>query len=95
VDRGYSLLVFPEGVINDRDSPAMATFQSGIGLLAENLGVPIVPLRLDDIWQMKREHRRLARLGELTVHIGSPVTFPPETPPGEIAARLQILVQSL
>jgi len=95
VDRGYSLLVFPEGVINDRDSPAMATFQSGIGLLAENLGVPIVPLRLDGVWQMKREDRRLARLGELTVHIGSPVTFPPETPPGEIAARLQILVQSL
>src|SRR6266481_727560 len=25
-DRGYSILVFPEGVINDRDTPEMAPF---------------------------------------------------------------------
>jgi long-chain acyl-CoA synthetase len=95
VDRGYSLMVFPEGVINDRDSPDMVRFQPGIGLLAQNLRIPIVPMRLDGVWQMKREHRRLARLGELTVHVGAPVTFPPDTPPAEIASRLRDLVQSL
>jgi long-chain acyl-CoA synthetase len=94
-DRGYSLLVFPEGIVNDRDTPEMARFQPGIGLLAQNLNIPIVPLRLDGVWQMKQQHRRLARLNELTVHIGAPVTISPNTPPAEVASRLLSLVQSL
>jgi long-chain acyl-CoA synthetase len=94
-DRGFSLLVFPEGFVNDRDTPDMVPFQPGIGLLAQNLRIPIVPLRLDGVWQMKQQHRRLAHFGELTVHIGAPVTFPPETPPAEIASQLQSLVRSL
>ena len=95
VDRGYSLLVFPEGVVNDTETGEMAPFQDGIGLLAENLRIPIVPMRLDGVWQMKRQHRRLAHRGEITVHIGAPVTFPPGTPPEEIARSLESLVRSL
>jgi long-chain acyl-CoA synthetase len=94
-DRGYSLLVFPEGIVNDRATSDMVPFQPGIGLLAQNLRIPIVPIRLDGVWQMKQQHRRLAHPGELTVHIGAPVAFPPDTPPTEIASRLQELVRSL
>jgi long-chain acyl-CoA synthetase len=94
-DRGYSLLVFPEGVINDRSTPEMVPFQQGIGLLAQNLQIPIVPMRLDGVWRMKQESRRLAHLAELTVHIGAPVNFPPDAPPAVIAAQLQSIVQSL
>ncbi len=94
-DRGYSLLVFPEGLVNDRDTPDMVPFQPGIGLLAQNLRLPIIPIRLDGVWQMKQQHRRLAYPGELTVHIGAPVTFPSDTAPAEIAAQLKSLVQLL
>jgi long-chain acyl-CoA synthetase len=93
-DRGYSVLVFPEGEVNNTSTGEMAPFQTGIGLLAENLNIPIVPIRLDGVWQMKRQHRRLARLGEITVRIGVSITFPPATPPGEIARRLEFVVQS-
>jgi long-chain acyl-CoA synthetase len=95
VDRGYSLLVFPEGVVNNSQDGRMAPFQSGIGLLAENLRIPIVPMRLDGVWQMKRQHRRLARFGEIIVRIGAPVTFSPGTPPDEIARSLESIMQSL
>jgi long-chain acyl-CoA synthetase len=94
-DRGYSVLVFPEGEVNNSETGEMAPFQSGIGLLAENLRLPIVPMRLDGVWQMKHEHRRLAHFGEVTVHIGAPVTFPPGTPADEIARRLESLVRAL
>jgi long-chain acyl-CoA synthetase len=94
VDRGYSVVVFPEGETNESTTGEMAKFQSGIGLLAENLRVPIVPMRLDGVWKMKREHRRLARFGEITVRIATPVKFPPGTPPGEIAEHLQSLVSN-
>jgi long-chain acyl-CoA synthetase len=95
VDRGYNILVFPEGIINQRDTPEMIPFQPGIGLLATNLNVPVVPMRIDGLWRMQKERRRLAHPGEVTVHIGAPVTFPPQTPPVEIASRLHSLVRSL
>lgn len=94
-DRGYSLLVFPEGEVNNSEDGRMAPFQNGIGLLAENLRLPIIPMRLDGVWQMKKERRRLAHSGEITVHIGAPVIFPRETPPEEIASRLGSVVLAL
>ena len=95
IDRGYSVLVFPEGEVNNTETGAMAPFRQGIGLLAENLNVPIVPMRLDGVWKMKRERRRFAKPGEVAIHIGAPVTFSPGTPPEQIAGELQRLVQSL
>ena len=95
VDRGYSVLVFPEGAVNTTETGEMAQFQSGIGVLAQNLRIPVVPLRLDGVWQMKRQRRRLAHLGEITVHIGAPITFRPATPPEDIAQSLQSAVRSL
>jgi long-chain acyl-CoA synthetase len=95
VDRGYSILIFPEGVTNESEDGLMGPFYSGIGLLAENLGIPIVPIRLGGVWQMKREHRRLAHIGEITAHIGAPICFPPSTPPEEIARALESVVRSL
>ena len=95
VDRGYSVLVFPEGEVNNTATGEMAPFQSGIGLLAENLGLSIIPVRLDGVWQMKREHRRLARSGELTVRIGAPLSFPPGTPAEAVARKLENAVRTL
>jgi long-chain acyl-CoA synthetase len=93
VDRGYSILVFPEGEVTGDGS--LAPFQAGIGLLTQNLGLPVVPMRMDGVWQMKREHRRLAHRGEITVRIGAPVRFSAGTDPEHIAKTLQNLVQSL
>jgi len=95
VDRGYSVLIFPEGEVNNSEDGKMAAFQSGIGLLAQNLMLPIVPMRLDGVWGMKRERRRLAHRGEIVVHIGKPVTFSPETTPEEIAQKLEEIVSAL
>jgi long-chain acyl-CoA synthetase len=95
VDRGYSVLVFPEGQVNNSATGEMAPFQIGIGLLAENLGIPVVPMRLDGVWRMKSEHRRLAHFGEVTVRIGTPITFPPGMSPNEIARRLESAIGSL
>ena len=94
VDRGYSILVFPEGIINDRPSADMVAFQPGIGILAEQLRIPVVPIRLDGVWQMKQRRRRWAHSGEITVRFGAPVTLS-EMPAAEAAAHLQSLVKSL
>jgi long-chain acyl-CoA synthetase len=93
VDRGYSVLVFPEGEVTQDGN--MTRFQGGIGLLAENLGLPIVPMRLDGVWQMKLERRRLAHIGEVTVRIGEPVRFPDGTDRDSVAQSLESLVRAL
>ncbi len=95
VDRGYSVLVFPEGEVNNTETGEMAAFQSGIGVLAQNLRIPVIPMRLDGVWQMKRQRRRLARIGEITVRIGAPVTFLAATPANEITRSLESVVRSL
>jgi long-chain acyl-CoA synthetase len=94
-DRGYSIVVFPEGEVNNSEDGSLAPFQRGIGVLAQNLRLPIVPIRLDGVWRMKREKRRLAHLGEITVHIGAPMKFAPATTPGEIAQALESRVLQL
>ena len=94
-DRGYSILVFPEGEVNNSEEGRMASFQSGIGLLAENLRLPIIPMRLDGVWQMKRERRRLAHFGEITVRIGPAIVFNPDISPEEIARKLESIVLAL
>ncbi|HYL61075.1 MAG TPA: 1-acyl-sn-glycerol-3-phosphate acyltransferase, partial [Candidatus Methylomirabilis sp.] len=95
VDRGYSVLVFPEGEVNNTEDGSMAAFQTGIGLLAQNLRLPIIPMRLEGVSKMKREHRRLAHLGEITVRIGAPVEFAPGTSPEEMAQTLESRVLAL
>jgi long-chain acyl-CoA synthetase len=95
VERGYSLLIFPEGEVNNSADGRLTTFRPGIGLLALNLALPVVPMRIDGVWQMKRERRRLARKGEIVVRIGAPVRFPDGTLPAQIARHLESLVAAL
>jgi long-chain acyl-CoA synthetase len=94
-DRGYSVLIFPEGESTRSETGEMQHFHSGVGILAQNLRIPILPMRMDGVWQMRREHRRLARIDEITVRIGAPVNFPPDMSPDEIARTLESLVRNL
>jgi long-chain acyl-CoA synthetase len=95
IDRGYSVLVFPEGHGNDTETGEMDKFQSGVGLLAENLNVPVVPMRIDGVWRMRREGRRIARRGEVVIRIGAAIRFSPGTAPEEIAGRLREIIAGL
>jgi long-chain acyl-CoA synthetase len=87
VDRGYSVLVYPEGVRTPDGKPS--PFRSGVGMLAARLNVPVLPLRIDGLYEMKMAGHKIARRGQLKVVIGKPMRFPPETPPEEITNQLE------
>src|SRR5438309_8849780 len=87
VDRGYSVLVFPEG--HHTTDGRIRPFRSGIGLLANNLGIPIVPLRIKGLFELKQAGKRFARPYTVSVKIGPPVRFPQGSDPGWIAGELQ------
>jgi long-chain acyl-CoA synthetase len=86
LDRGFNVLVFPEGV-RAREG-RMNPFMSGAGLLVRELGAEVVPVRLDGLYKLKREGRRWARPGEVTLTFGEPVRFEDEEP-GVIAKELE------
>ncbi len=87
VDRGYSVLVYPEGRRTPDGKPS--TFRSGLGMLAARLNIPVLPLRIDGLYEMKTAGRKIAHRGELKVVICKPMTFPPDTPPEEITNQVQ------
>ena len=93
VDRGYSVLVFPEG--RHTTDGKMNPFRAGIGLLAGNLGIPVLPMRIDGLFEVKQAGKRFAAPRKISVRIGAPMTFPPGTAAEQIAADLQRAVQSL
>jgi len=93
VDRGYSILVFPEG--RHTTDGKMNPFRAGIGLLAGNLGIPVLPMRIDRLFEVKQAGKRFAAPWKISVRIGQPVKFPPGTDPQEIAAQLQRAVEEL
>jgi len=93
VDRGYSVLVFPEGrhTVDGKMNP----FRSGIGLLAENLGVPVLPMRIDGLFEAKAAGKSFAAPGKICVRIGRPMQIGHTAEPERIANQLQEAVQSM
>jgi len=92
-DRGWNILVFPEG--RTTDDGHMAPFRSGIGLLAKQLNIPVVPMRLAGLFDLKQQNRILARPGHVQVTIGRPIRFSPDQDPNEIAGELERRVAEL
>jgi long-chain acyl-CoA synthetase len=93
VDRGYSVLVFPEG--RHTTDGKMCAFRAGVGLLAGNLGIPVLPMRIDGLFEVKNAGRRFAAPWKISVRIGEPMRFMPGTDPQAIAAELQKAVERL
>ena len=87
VDRGYSILVFPEG--RHTEDGKLRPFRTGIGLLANNLRVPVLPMRIDGLFEVKQAGRKFAPPGRIVVRIGEPTHFEPGHDPAAIARDLQ------
>ncbi|HTC66061.1 MAG TPA: AMP-binding protein [Candidatus Acidoferrum sp.] len=93
VDRGWNVLVFPEGQTTVDGS--IVPFRSGIGLLAKHLNIPVVPVRLEGLFDLKEQNGILARPGHVKVVIGQPVRFSSELDANEITQELERRVREL
>jgi long-chain acyl-CoA synthetase len=93
VERGYSILVFPEGQ-HTKDGK-MLPFRPGIGLLATSLGIPIVPMRIDGLFQLKQAGKKIAPSDAVRIKIGIPLSCPPDQDPEWIASYLRHQVEGL
>jgi long-chain acyl-CoA synthetase len=89
IDRGESVLVFPEGRRAPRGQMHLGHFKSGIGVLAQALNVPVVPVKLEGLYELKRRQQYFADPSMVRVILGEPVTFTRDTAPTAIAEDLE------
>ena len=93
MDRGCSILVFPEG--RHTESGTLNPFMPGTGLLVSGLDAPVIPIRIDGLWELKQAKRRRARAGEISIRIGERVRYSPHDAPERIASDLEERVRRL
>ncbi len=91
-DRRWNILVFPEGVTTDG---VIQEFRGGIGLLAKHLNLPVVPMYLSGLADLKEKHQLFSRPGHVRVAIGQPITIAADQDPAEITRKLERAIREL
>jgi long-chain acyl-CoA synthetase len=91
---GWNVLLFPEG--GRSVSGALMPFKDGIGLLATDLGAPILPVHIAGAHEILPKGARLPqRRGRVTVRFGPPFSVPPGTSIADATARVEAAVRAI
>jgi long-chain acyl-CoA synthetase len=93
LDRGFHVVVFPEGT-RSADG-ALARFRPGIGLLVKQASAAVLPMALYGLGELKTGKRGWFRSGTLEVRVGQPVRFAANESEAAITARLHSEVEKL
>jgi long-chain acyl-CoA synthetase len=94
VAEGWTIVIFPEGTRSP--SGRMAPLKSGIGLLATQLGVPVVPVGIRGAHAILPKGARLpGRRARLRISFGTPLTFDATTPVAEATAAIEAAIRGL
>jgi len=93
LDRGYSVLIFPEG--HRSEDGRLQAFRPGIGLLAAQSQVPVLPIALKGLGELKKRKEKWFRSGKLTVQVGNIFALDPASEPAELTRQLEDRVRKL
>ncbi|HNJ39611.1 MAG TPA: lysophospholipid acyltransferase family protein, partial [Acidobacteriota bacterium] len=90
---------FPEGRRSEEGH--IHPFRSGIGVLAKEIQVPVLPVYLAGLYEQKQKgkahwfNRFWAAPGSVQIRFGPPVTFSADAPPEHITQELEQAVRQL
>lgn len=94
IDKGWSIVLSPEGRVSP--SGKLQPFKNGIGLLAVNLGVPIVPIKTIGLHGTVPLHSKWPKKhSRVTIKIGQPIMFDAKDNYDEVTARLEEVMRNL
>ncbi len=94
IDRGWNVLIAPEGRIDN--SGELGDFKTGIGLLAVNLGVPVVPVKTIGLTGTVPLHSKWPKKhSRVVVRIGEPISFGRNENYEDVTATLHQTVERL
>lgn len=93
LDRGYNVLVFPEGTRSAEG--VLALFRPGIGLLAKESHTAALPVAIRGLGELKAKGRGWFRSGKIEVHVGEVMRFGPSESETAITEALSLAVRDL
>ena len=93
IDRGQSIAIFPEGTRSR--SGKLGRFRHGPAILAVGKGVPVVPMYFEGLREIRPVGTREMTPGPVTVLIGPPIRFAPDTDIGVATHTLYKAVDAL
>ncbi len=93
LDRGWSVLIYPEGTRSETGQ--MAPFKSGLGLMAVELGVPVVPIHIRGTYEVLAKGQTIPRRRCIHVRVGKALYFSYKTPYAEATKALEEAVKVL
>jgi len=93
MDRGFHVLVFPEG--KRTPDGQMHAFQRGSGLLWKELQCDALPVYLDGLWVSTGANAKWFRSGKVSTHAGRMIALQSETDPAAATELLEERVRSL
>jgi 1-acyl-sn-glycerol-3-phosphate acyltransferase len=93
VEAGHAILVFPEGRLTP--DGAIHAFRPGAAVMAERLGLPVVPIRVDGLYEIWPEHQYKPGKGRVRVTIGPPLVMRPGESPAAFTARMEETIHRL
>jgi long-chain acyl-CoA synthetase len=93
LDRGYHVLVFPEGTRSEAGK--LARFRPGIGLLVKQSDTAVLPIAIRGLGELKARGRGWFRSGTIEVRVGEPLRFAPDATETAITERLHDAVDKL
>ena len=93
MDRGFHVLVFPEG--RRTTDGRVHAFQRGSGLLWKELECAALPVYLEGLWELQAAGKGWFRSGRIRVHVGSAMALPAEADPAAATALLDKGVRGL
>jgi long-chain acyl-CoA synthetase len=93
LDRGYNVLVFPEGTRSTEGK--LARFRPGIGLLVKQAQTAVLPVAVLGLGELKMKGSGWFRSGKIEVRVGEPLRFTPFESESAITERLHTAVSAL
>jgi long-chain acyl-CoA synthetase len=93
MDRGYHVLVFPEGTRSDAGQ--LAPFRPGIGLLVKQTHAPVLPMAILGLGELKARGSGWFRSGKIRIRVGELTRFGPTDSEAAITETLHARVADL
>jgi long-chain acyl-CoA synthetase len=87
VDSGYSILIYPEGARTPDGT--MREFRPGVGVMAVRLGIPVVPVHLQGLYEVLPLDASWPTPGPVRLRFGSPIAFHETDDSREAAKRIE------
>ncbi len=93
LDRGYSVMIFPEG--HRSGDGSLQPFRSGVGLLAQQAEADVLPVALVGLDQIIKTRKRWFHAARITVRVGEPIPYDPHSSPDQTTVRLHAAMAKL